>query len=75
MFADPHDVRITNGQVLAHHSRCYDKDAQIEDYAHIESLLREKGVAAQHLSARYLPVHPQESSRVIFTGPVANVII
>jgi len=49
VLADPHEVRITDGQqVLAHHPRSYDKGAQIEDPAHIEGLVKVKRAARQH---------------------------
>ncbi|MBV8233810.1 MAG: transposase [Planctomycetaceae bacterium] len=49
VLADPHEVRVTDGQqVLARHPRSYDKGAQIEDPAHIESLVNDKRAARQH---------------------------
>jgi transposase len=49
VLADAHEVRVTDGrQVLARHPRSYDKGAQIEDPAHIESLVKEKRAARQH---------------------------
>ena len=38
LLADPHEVRIVDGaEVLACHRRSYDKGAQIEDAAHVQS--------------------------------------
>jgi transposase len=45
VLAEPHELRIVDGMhVLAQHRRSYDKGAQIEDPAHIQSLpLRRRG--------------------------------
>ncbi len=49
VLADPHEVRIADGaDVLARHRRCYDKGAQIEDPAHIQTLIDDKRAARQH---------------------------
>ena len=49
MLADPHEVRIVDGpRILARHPRSYDKDAQIEDPAHIQALADEQACRAPH---------------------------
>jgi transposase len=49
VFAEPHEVRIVEGaQVLACHPRSYDKEAQIEEPAHIAALVEHKHAARQH---------------------------
>ncbi len=49
VLADPERVRILEGTtVLADHVRSYDRDAQIEDPAHIATLLDHKHAARQH---------------------------
>jgi DNA replication protein DnaC len=49
VLADPHDVRIVDGaEVLARHPRSYDRRAQIEVAAHIQTLVDDKHAARQH---------------------------
>ncbi len=49
VWAEPERVRIMEGmQVLATHSRSYDKGAQIEDPAHVAALTDEKHAARAH---------------------------
>jgi hypothetical protein len=49
VLADPHQVRIVEGQrVLACHDRSYDKGEVVEDASHIERLLEQKRAARQH---------------------------
>ncbi|HEY6992659.1 MAG TPA: IS21 family transposase [Xanthobacteraceae bacterium] len=49
VLADPHKVRIVDGaEVLACHRRSYDKDAQVEDPAHVEALVADKRAARRH---------------------------
>jgi transposase len=49
VLADPHQLRIVDGtQILACHQRCYDKGAQIEDPAHIQTLVEHKRAARRH---------------------------
>lgn len=49
VVADPQQVRILDGQqVLATHSRCYDRGQQIEIPDHIAALSQEKRQASQH---------------------------
>ena len=49
MLADHDQVRITDGsQVIASHPRSYDKRAQIETAAHIETLVEHKRAARHH---------------------------
>ena len=49
VLADPYQVRMADGaDVLARHRRCYDKGAQIEDPAHIQTLIDDKRAARQH---------------------------
>ena len=49
VLADPHEVRIADGaEVLARHPRSYDRRAQIEVAAHIQSLVDDKHAARQH---------------------------
>lgn len=49
VLADPVQVRITDGaQVLATHTRSYDRGAQIEDPSHIQALIERKREARQH---------------------------
>lgn len=49
VLADPHQVRITDGQqVLACHPRCWAKGEQIEAPGHIAALTQEKRAARRH---------------------------
>ena len=49
VVADPQQVRILDGQaILATHPRSYDRGAQIEIAAHIETLAERKHQASQH---------------------------
>jgi hypothetical protein len=49
VLADPDTVRIVDGaELLACHSRSYDKGAQIEDPAHLQALVNEKRAARRH---------------------------
>jgi len=49
VLADPHQVRIVDGaDVLACHRRSYEKDAQIEDPAHVQALVEDKRAARRH---------------------------
>jgi transposase len=55
LLADLGHVRITDGtRILATHVRSYDKDAQIEDPAHIEALVQSKRAAHQHRATDHL---------------------
>jgi transposase len=55
LLADPRQVRIADGaRILATHVRSYDKGAQIEDPAHIESLVKTKRAARQHRATDHL---------------------
>lgn len=49
VLADEHQVRITDGvEVVATHPRCWDREQQIEDSAHLERLVADKARARQH---------------------------
>jgi transposase len=49
VLADRDQVRITDGdQIIARHQRSYDKGAQIETAAHIETLVEHKRAARHH---------------------------
>src|SRR5262249_21589814 len=49
VLADPDRVRIVDGtEILASHSRSYDKSAQIEDASHLAALVASKRAARRH---------------------------
>lgn len=53
--ADPVRVRVLDGaQVLADHPRSYDRKAQIEDPAHLTTLIEHKRQARHHRGANHL---------------------
>ncbi|MGB7991819.1 MAG: hypothetical protein WCF44_20645 [Candidatus Methylophosphatis roskildensis] len=53
--ADPRRVRVTNGaQILADHPRSYDRDQQVEDPAHVRTLVEHKRQARHHRGANQL---------------------
>ena len=65
--ASPTEVRILDGTtVLARHVRCYDKDQQIEDPAHIEALTEMKHQARRHRGQDRL-IQAVPSSRELLT--------
>jgi hypothetical protein len=67
VLADPTKVRITDGPtVLACHVRSYDKAAQIEDPAHIATLLAHKREARHHRAIDRL-FHVAPASRELLT--------
>lgn len=52
VLADPREVRIADGQqVIACHSRSYDKGQQVEDEAHIRALVEQKRTGRRHRAA------------------------
>jgi hypothetical protein len=55
VFAGLHDLRVAGKQdVIACHSRSYDKGALIEDPAHIQALVEHKRAAADALASALL---------------------
>ena len=53
--ADPQRVRVTDGaQVLADHSRSFDRDQQVEDPAHVQTLVEHKRAARHHRGVNHL---------------------
>ncbi len=65
VLADPHEVRIVDGaHILARHRRSYDKGAQIEDAAHIQTLVEQKHAARQHRGADRL-FHAAPASKTL----------
>jgi transposase len=66
VLADPHELRIVDGvDVLACHRRSYDKGAQIEDPAHIQTLVEQKRAARQH----------RATDRLIQAAPAARDLL
>jgi transposase len=52
VLANPREVRIADGQqVIACHSRSYDKGQQVEDEAHIRALVEQKRTGRRHRAA------------------------
>ena len=65
VLADPHEVRIADGaDILACHRRSYDRGAQVEDPAHIQTLIDEKRAAHQH-SANDRLAHAAPASQTL----------
>ena len=80
VLADPHQVRIVCGtEVLATHVRSYDRQAQIEDPAHIEALRSAKAAARGHSGIDRLR-HAVPNSQAFVTAaasrgePLARVV-
>lgn len=66
VLADPNEVRIVDGaQVLVCHRRSYDKGAQIEDAAHIQTLVEHKRAARRHRATDHLAKVAPESQTLL----------
>src|ERR1700693_5172161 len=66
VLADPNEVRIVDGaQVLVCHPRSYDKGAQIEDAAHIQTLGEHKRAARRHRGTDHLAKVAPESQTLL----------
>jgi transposase len=66
VLADLHEVRVVDGvQVLACHPRSYDRGAQVEDPAHIATLIQHKQMARRHRATDHLALAAPASQILI----------